>query len=187
MGSQGWLGGICDPVCKTSFLPCSLYLDPSLYYTFSTLRQESLQLQKELLSYYLSRDQLLDPIAKSASLDFQPILVLFWRSCLQARVSLSSQAYPYHNSVPKLTTVILIMLVAIYTLIFTAGAIKYFTLPCSVILMTKFLALLQLTGCQPLDNNPNLSLSCKYGLQAKLGLHGLCPGAILFLLILNKT
>lgn len=53
--------------------------------------------------------------------------------------------------------------------------------------MAIFLALFQLTGCQTLDNNPNLSLNCKYYLEAKLGLHGLSPEAHSFLLMLNKT
>lgn len=90
-----------------------------------------------------------------------------------------------HNSILKLTKK-LFLLDAIDQLVFKTRAMKHLLAHISNFMATVP-AQIQLAEYQPLDNNPNLSLSCKHCLQAMLGLHGLSPEAILFLSLLNKT
>lgn len=106
---------------------CCLCLSPSLYYSSSTLRQETLIALEIFPQLHLVWRLVLDPrIANwQPRLPAKTCLTLEVMSSGQVRACSDRQAYPSYNSITKSTTVILIVLVAVYQLVFSAGAIKY--------------------------------------------------------------
>ena len=108
-----------------SFLPCSLCLSYSPYCGSSSSRQGILIVLEGLLGSYLHRNLVSVHYVANCCPGFptQPCLIPDVMSPDQVGVCFDSLGF--HNSIPKLTTVTLTVLVAAYQLAFTAGVIRY--------------------------------------------------------------